>query len=79
LPTEVSESSLIEKQQKIAAAYDELSANIAVALPVLVEHVNDKQFSYVYENGVSGVYYPRVTLIARLDKLESERQCSSSS
>jgi hypothetical protein len=51
-----SESSLRKKQKPIAAAYDELSANIEVSLPVLVTHAADKRFSYVYEVGISGVY-----------------------
>ena len=56
LPNGVSESSLWENQKPIAAAYDELSANIEVSLPVLMAHAADKRFSYVYEDGISGVY-----------------------
>jgi hypothetical protein len=56
LPKAVSESSLRKKQKQIKAAYDELSARIEVSLPVLVAHVADERFSYVYEEGITGVY-----------------------
>jgi hypothetical protein len=43
--------------EKIRAAYGKLSANIEVALPILVKHVNDARFSYVYEDvGTSGAF-----------------------
>jgi hypothetical protein len=56
LPEGVTNGTLRERQQKIAAAYNKLSDNFESALPVLVQHVNDRRFSYVYEDGVSGVY-----------------------
>jgi hypothetical protein len=37
-------------------AYNQLSRNVEAALPVLVKHTNDKRFSYVYEDYISGVY-----------------------
>src|SRR5262245_54811468 len=60
LPKGLSESILYEKQKRIAAAYDKLSANIEDALPIIAKHVNDERFSYVHElfytgNGGSGV------------------------
>jgi hypothetical protein len=56
LPKGVRESDLRRQQQTIAEAYNALSANIEVAFPVLAAHIADKRFSYVYEDGVSGVY-----------------------
>lgn len=56
LPKHLSESSLIRAQKPIAAAYDELSDNIEVSLPILMKHIDDKRFSYVYEDGAAGVY-----------------------
>jgi hypothetical protein len=43
-------------QAKARAAYNELSKNFKVALPVLVKNVHDQRFSYVYEDRVTGVY-----------------------
>jgi hypothetical protein len=44
------------KQKRVKAAYDRLSDNIDVALPVLVEHADDNRLSYVFEDvGTSGV------------------------
>jgi hypothetical protein len=47
----------IQKQQeKICRAYDSLSDNFEISLPILVKHVDDDRFSYVYEDvGTSGV------------------------
>jgi hypothetical protein len=58
LPRGQSESILWQRQQTIGAAYDKLSANIEVSLPVLMKHVHDDRFSYVYEEmaGTSGGY-----------------------
>jgi hypothetical protein len=56
LPKGVSELTLSKAQKSVAAAYDELSENIEVALPVLVRHIRDKRYSYTYEDGISGVY-----------------------
>lgn len=46
----------IRRQRSIKAAYDELSVNVEVALPLLVKHSGDDQFSYLYEDGISGSY-----------------------
>ena len=46
----------IRRQRPIKAAYDELSVNVEVALPLLVKHAGDDRFSYVYESGISGFY-----------------------
>ncbi|MBI1916719.1 MAG: hypothetical protein HYS12_18595 [Planctomycetes bacterium] len=56
LPEGVSKSSLYERQKNVGPAYDKLSANIEVALPILAKHVNDERFSYVYMQPSSGVY-----------------------
>jgi hypothetical protein len=58
LPAGVREADLYDRQRKIAAAYDALSDNIEVSLPVLAKHVPDKRFSYVYEEtaGTAGGY-----------------------
>jgi hypothetical protein len=56
LPKGLSESGLRKSQQPIADAYNELSANIEQARTVLEAHQNDERFSYVYEEGISGVY-----------------------
>src|SRR5581483_3153758 len=42
--------------KKIGAAYNTLSENIEVALPVLMKHINDKRYSFVGEQPSSGVY-----------------------
>src|SRR5262249_349738 len=43
--------------RKIKVAYDKLSANIEVGLPILTKHVDDDRFSYVYEDvGTSGAF-----------------------
>ncbi len=55
LPRGLRESDLIRIQQPIRKAYADLSDNIEVALPLLVEHANDKRFSYVYES-ISGAF-----------------------
>jgi hypothetical protein len=47
---------LREKQAKIKKAYDALSADVEVALPVLVKNVGDERFSYVYEIGWNGSF-----------------------
>jgi hypothetical protein len=60
LPKGVTIKSLVEGQKEIRAAYNELSDNIEAALPVLVNRVSDKRFSYVYESG-SG-YYVKATV-----------------
>jgi hypothetical protein len=39
-----------EALAKIKAAYDTLSDNFEVSLPVLVKHADDERFSYVYED-----------------------------
>src|SRR5262245_9540230 len=52
----LTEKALLEKQKTIKAAYDKLSANIEVALPILVTHVHDQRFSYVYEDVYRGAY-----------------------
>lgn len=57
LPRGVNTKSLHETQKCIAAAYNELSDNIESALPVLMKHINDRRFSYVYEEGISGTYH----------------------
>jgi hypothetical protein len=47
---------IAKQQEKICGAYDSLSDNIEASLPILVEHVGDDRFSYVYEDvGTSGV------------------------
>ena len=46
----------IRRQRPIEAAYDELSVNVEVALPLLVKHAGDDRFSYVYEDGISAYY-----------------------
>jgi len=56
LPKGVSVDTIEEKQKKVKPAYDKLSANIEVALPVLAKHANDERFSYVYIQPISGVY-----------------------
>ena len=56
LPKGVRETDLNDSQKPIAAAYNLLSANIEVALPVLLANCDDKRFSYVYEVGISAVY-----------------------
>src|SRR5262249_2310270 len=56
LPEGLSVPDLRKSQEPIGVAYDELSANVEVALPVLVAHVTDRRFSYVYEDFVSGVF-----------------------
>lgn len=56
LPKGISQSDLYQKQKPIASAYNKLSANIEVALPFLAGRLADERFSYVYEDGISGVY-----------------------
>jgi len=56
LPEGVSENTLSERQKNVGPAYNKLSANIEVALPILAKHVNDERFSYVYVQPSSGVY-----------------------
>lgn len=56
LPKGVRESELRRNQKPIAMAYNALSANIEVALPVLAAYIDDERFSYVYEVAISGVY-----------------------
>lgn len=54
LPVGLSESTLFDRQRPIASAYNELSTNIEASLPILMEHVSDKRFSYVYEDFAGG-------------------------
>lgn len=56
LPRSIDRDELHRIQRKIGAAYDRLSENIEASLPFLMKHIDDKRFSYVYEDGVSGVY-----------------------
>jgi hypothetical protein len=58
LPKSTDEGELWRKQAKIKAAYDKLSDNIEIALPVLMKHIHDDRFSFVYEElyGTSGGY-----------------------
>jgi len=56
LPEGVSKSTIYERQKNVGPAYDKLSTNIEVALPILAKHVNDERFSYVYVQPSSGVY-----------------------
>jgi hypothetical protein len=56
LPKGLEEDVLYERQKKIEAAYNKLSKNIEVALPILAKHLDDDRFSYVYEVGPSAVY-----------------------
>ena len=56
LPGGVTESKLYDTQRKIGSAYNKLSAHIEDALPVLAKHLEDRRFSYVYEDGLGGVY-----------------------
>jgi hypothetical protein len=56
-PGKLDEAAMEGKQKKIKAAYDQLSDNIEVALPILVKHSDDERLSYVFEDtGTSGVY-----------------------
>ena len=48
LPKGVDAQTLRRKQAKITAAYQKLSDNIEVALPVLLQEVDDERFSFVY-------------------------------
>lgn len=57
LPKGLSEASLFKSQKPIADAYDALNENIEVALPVLIAHMDDKRFSHVYDEAVSGPSY----------------------
>ena len=56
LPKDVSLDTLRKQQEKVEIAYDRLSANVEVALPVLVKNLGDKRFSYVYEIGWNGCF-----------------------
>lgn len=56
LPPGVSTAELARTQAPIAAAYDQLSANIETSLPVLMAHLDDERFSFVRQDGISGVY-----------------------
>lgn len=53
LPEGVDEKTLRRKQGKITAAYQALSDNIEVSLPILAKNVNDRRFSFVYTS-ISG-------------------------
>ena len=55
LPKGITTSDLYRSQAKIAEAYNDLSDNIEAALPVLMKHIDDNRFSYVFESG-SGNY-----------------------
>ena len=57
LPEGTSISGLRKTQEPIADAYNQLSAAIEVALPVLADHIGDRRFSYVYEEGITGTYH----------------------
>ncbi len=48
LPKGVNEQTLRKKQAKITAAYQTLSDNIEISLPLLVKNVDDRRFSFVY-------------------------------
>lgn len=55
-PWELDYGKIRKQQEKIREAYDRLSDNFEVSLPILVKHVDDDRFSYVYEDvGTSGV------------------------
>jgi hypothetical protein len=55
-PEKLDLTAIEDKQEKIRKAYNSLSDNIEVSLPVLVKHTDDDRFSYVYEDiGTSGV------------------------
>ena len=56
LPKGLGESVLRSRQKPIEVAYNRLSRGIDTALPTLASHLQDKRFSYVYEDGISGVY-----------------------
>lgn len=55
LPAGTDQSSLFRQQKPIVEAYNELSRNIDVALPLLAESFSDDRFSYVFE--VNGPYH----------------------
>ena len=57
LPQGTSLSSLAKEQQPIADAYNQLSDNIEIALPLLGASLRDPRFSCVFENGYTGGYY----------------------
>ncbi len=57
LPKGLGESELLHRQRAIEVAYDTLSANIEVSMPVLMDHVGDQRFSFVQEAMASGTYY----------------------
>ena len=46
----------IGRRRRSQPRTDELSDNIELSLPILMNHIKDKRFSYVYEEGISGVY-----------------------
>jgi hypothetical protein len=55
-PEQIDERKIGARQRRIKEAYDTLSDNIAVSLPVLVRYCEDDRFSYVFESeGTSGV------------------------
>jgi hypothetical protein len=56
LPKGVAESSLEKSQRPMREAYNALSDNIEVALPLLVKHCKDERFSCVYEDKISGTF-----------------------
>lgn len=59
LPKGVTTAALAKSQKPIAAAYDALSKNIEVSVPVLIAHMDDERYSHVYEVGPSAVFQRR--------------------
>lgn len=57
LPKGLSEAGFYKSQKPIADAYDTLSENIEVSLPVLIAHRRDERFSHVYDEAFSGPSY----------------------
>jgi len=57
LPRGITESGLIKAQLPVREAFNSLSENLDVALPIVVKHIDDKRFSYVQEEPSNGVYF----------------------
>ncbi len=55
-PHKLDARKIMKQQEKIREAYNTLSDNFELSLPILVKHTDDGRFSYVHEDvGTSGV------------------------